>query len=289
MSLDRLVVGLVPEGRLRARDPRTRTFLRALEARIGAYVVERNVASYEELERDMTLARVDVAWLPPMLYARLERDSVASAIVTRAEAQRTYWSALVTSAGSAVRDLGQIANTRVVWVDPLSSAGYLVARLGLRARGIEPRTIFRRESFAGSHAAAVDAVLVGQADVAATFVHVDAEGRVVRGPWDEMGVPAEHIRVLALLGAIPRDVIAARTSVPQPVREAVAKAVFEMAEDPELGPVVSAVFGTRSFERGASEGYVELRELLERAARSGPHSAANALGSTSPPSKKPER
>lgn len=284
-EMDRLVLGLVPEGRLRARDPRTRQFVRGLEQRLSAYVVERAVASYEELEQDMTLGRVDVAWLPPLVYARLEHQRVAEAVVTCAGITGGYWSALVAASDSPIERLDQITGTRVAWVDPLSSAGYLVARVGLRARGIEPRTVFRSQLFAGSHAGAIEALLANHADVAATFVHVNLEGQIVSGPWDEMGLEPHRVRVLALLGAVPPDVIAVRTSVPEPTREAIATALVGMPADAELSGVVSAVFGARRFERGAAGGYTELRELLERAGRSGPHQAADAYGSTSPPSK----
>jgi phosphate/phosphite/phosphonate ABC transporter binding protein len=282
--MDRLVLGLVPSDRLRARDPRTRQLMRAIEERTGAYVVERNVASYEELEQDMTLARIDVAWLPPVVYARLERDDVATALLARAMAGRRIWSALVVAAGSAIQSLPQLAQKRVAWVDPLSASGYLVARMGLRARRVEPRMIFGQQFFAGSHNEAVSALLEGRADVAATFVHLDESDRVVRGPWDEMGIPADRLRVIALLGEIPPDVIAARTSVPEPVREALAGAILAMAHDPELGAVVEAVFGAREFARGTTEAHAALRVLLERSAMS-MRVETDAYGSTSPPSK----
>ncbi len=288
--MNRLVLGLVPSDRLHARDPRTRRFMRALEERIGAMVVERNVASYEELERDMTLARIDIAWLPPMVYARLERDAVATAMLARnVPGPTTFWSALVTASSSKITRLDQIVGASVAWVDPLSSAGYLVARLGLRAYGYEPRMCFRQQFFAGSHGEAINAVLGGHADVAATFVHVDANGLVVRGPWDEIGIPQERVRVLALLGAIPPDVLAARTSVPEELREKVIQAVLAMARDSELGEVIAAVFGSRHFERGrgSNAAYAELRELLERAVQSGAHQGqTDAYTSTAPPSKK---
>ena len=92
--LERLVLGLVPSDRLRERDPRTRAFVRALGERAGIYLVERNVSSYEELEREMTLAHIDVAWLPPLVFARLERDAVAVAVATRAQARGTYASVI---------------------------------------------------------------------------------------------------------------------------------------------------------------------------------------------------
>ena len=257
----------------------------ALEEKVGAYVVERNVASYEELEQDMTLARIDIAWLPPVVYARLERDHVAAALLTRAGSGRHPWSAFIVAAGSAIQTLPQVAQKRVAWVDPLSAAGYLVARMGLRARGLEPRTIFGQQFFAGSHNEAITAVLEGRADVAATFVHLGESGYVVRGPWDEMGVPADRIRVLALLGEIPPDVIAARTSVPEPLRESLTAALLEMAQDAELGAVVAAVFGARDFERGTTEAHTALRLLLERSAMS-VRMAADAYGSTAPPPSK---
>ncbi len=282
--MDRLVLGLVPSDRLRARDPRTRTLMRALEQRAGAYVVERNVASYEDLENDMTLARIDVAWLPPVVYARLENEQVAVAMLTRAGRGRSYWSALVVPKDSPIHTLPQIAGARIAWVDPLSAAGYLVARMGLRARGFEPRTMFGHQFFAGSHNEAINAVLGGRADVAATFAHLGDSGHVVRGPWEEMNIPSDRLRVLTLLGEIPADVIAARASVPEPLRASIATAILEMSQDAELGEVIKAVFGGREFERGTTEAHTALRLLLERSAMS-VRADADAYGSTAPPDK----
>lgn len=269
--MDRIVLGLVPSDKLGARDPRTRTFMRALEERIGAMVVERNAESYEDLERDISIGRIDIAWLPPMVYARLERDGVAQALLARRLNGPVFWSAMVTSARSHIERLDQIVGTRIAWVDPLSASGYLVARMGLRVSGIDPPTAFAQQFFVGSHAEAVNAVLSGQADVAATFVHIDGTGNVTRGAWDEIGVPSDRVRVLAVLGAVPPDVLAARTSVPTQLQTSVGTAVVAMATDPRLGQVVDAVFGTRAFDRGSSAAYIALREMLERAVQSGGH------------------
>ena len=48
-----MVLGFVPSDRFGARDARTRTFTRAIEDRLGLYVIQRNVANYDELERAM--------------------------------------------------------------------------------------------------------------------------------------------------------------------------------------------------------------------------------------------
>lgn len=280
---ERLVLGLVPSARLRERDPRTRAFVRALEDRTGLYIVERAVSSYEELEREMTLARIDVAWLPPLLFARLERDAVAVALATRAEGRDTYASVLVARNGAPVAKLQDLAGRVIAWVDPLSASGYVVPRLGLITHGIAPQATFAQEFFAGSHAEAVRAVLEQRADVAATFAHLDARGEVLRGAWTEIGVSVEAIRVVAVLGEIPLDLIAARATVPEEVRQKLGAALVEMAADAALGPIVEAVFGCRRLDRGTSASYEALRDLLARASDPKLGWASESFESTAPP------
>ena len=284
---ERLVLGLVPSARLRERDPRTRAFVRALEERTGLYIVERAVSSYEELEREMTLSHIDVAWLPPLLFARLERDGVAVALATRAEGRDTYASVLVAAAGTgnrgAVAGLEDLVGRAIAWVDPLSASGYVVPRLGLIARGIQPQATFAREFFAGSHAEAVRAVLEQRADVAATFAHLDERGGVLRGPWTEIGVSADAVRVIAVLGEIPLDLIAARASVPAEVRQKLAGALVDLSVDAQLGPLVEAVFGCRRLEGGTSASYEALRDLLTRASDPKLGWARESFESTAPP------
>ncbi len=273
----------MPTDRLRERDPRTRAFTHALGERIGVYVVERNVGSYEELEREMSLAHIDFAWLPPLVYARLERDAVAVAIATRASARGTYASVLVASAASGIERTDQLRGCRIAWVDPLSASGYVVPRLALIVQGVEPMATFSQEFFAGSHAEGMRAVLEGRADVAATFAHFDESGRAVRGPWAEIGAAAEQVRVVATLGDIPLDLIAARVSVPDEMRDAIGKAILDLGADPALGPVVEAVLGSRRFERGTSPSYAALRDLLDRASDPAIGWATASFDSTEPP------
>lgn len=281
-AVDRLVLGLVPAPGLSAPDPRKRTFARELERATSVYVVQRTVGSYDELEREMTLARVDVAWLPPVLFSRLERDAVVVALATRATTHSIF-ATLVTAADSKTTDLAHVHGARVAWVDPLSASGYVVARLGLAAAGLDPRATFRSEFFAGSHPEAIRAVLDGRADVAATFTHVDAAGGVVRGPWDEMGVDRERLRVVALLGETPPDVVAARSSVPEEIRAALTRALVGAAHDDALGATIEGVFGVRRFVEGKTGSYAALRDLMERASDAGLAGVTDAFTSTAPP------
>jgi phosphate/phosphite/phosphonate ABC transporter binding protein len=280
---ERLVLGLVPSARLRERDPRTRAFVHALGERAALYVVERTVSTYGELEREMTLGHIDIAWLPPLLFARLERDAVAVALATRVEERDTYASVLVATPESRISTLEHLVGRGIAWVDPLSASGYVVPRLGLLARGLDPSATFRHEFFAGSHTEALRAVLEERADVAATFAHLDAQERPVRGPWSEIGLSAEAVRVVAVLGTIPLDLVAVSASLPEEVRDVLGRALVELAAHSELGATVEAVFGSRRFARGTSTSYEALRDLLTRASDPKLGWASESFDSTEPP------
>lgn len=280
MALDRIVLGFVPTDRLKARDARTRMFTRALEERLGLYVVERNVATYDELEQAMTGGRIDFAWLPPLVFARLDDRGVATAVATVVRPGEAFWSVLVTARTSRIAGLEaeQLRGLRVAWVDPLSASGHVVARLALAARGIDPRMTFSSESFAGSHAEALRAALDGRADVAATFARCDASGQVVHGPWVEMGVHPDDVRVLGLLGEVPQDLIAARSRLPKELIDSLTAAMVEISHDDSLGPVLQSIFGGSKFLPGVPASYSTLRELLDRTS-----GTMEAYASTSPP------
>jgi phosphate/phosphite/phosphonate ABC transporter binding protein len=280
MAPDRIVLGFVPTDRLRARDARTRLFTRALEERLGLYVVERNVATYDELEQAMTGGRIDLAWLPPLVFARLDERAVATALATVVRPGEAFWSVLITGANSKVSrlDLEQLRGRRVAWVDPLSASGHIVARLGLAARGIDPRTTFSSESFAGSHPEALRAALEGRADVAATFARCDAEGRVVHGPWVEAGIDAKEVRVLGLLGEVPPDLIGACRSLPPELHDAIRAAIVDISQNESLGPALQAIFGGTKFIPGVPASYSSLRDLLDRTS-----GTLDAFVSTTPP------
>lgn len=284
---DRIVLGLVPSDRLSARDPQSRTFTRALGDHAGIYVVERNVSSYDELEREMVLGRIDLAWLPPMVFAHLQRDGVAVAIATRLRRPRDYWSVLVTARGSGLETLEHLKNKRIAWVDRLSASGYAVPRVGLIARGFDPRTTFAKEFFAGSHNEAVRAVFERRADVAATFAFADADGSL-RGPWSDIGVAEDDIRVVATLGEVPPDLIAARISVSPEIREALTASLLKIAADPGLAGAVESVFGGTEFERSTSATYGALADLIDQAAKAGLEGEGDAYLSTLPPVRKPD-
>jgi phosphate/phosphite/phosphonate ABC transporter binding protein len=271
----RLVFGLAVPESLAAADAGVGSLIRWFGAKAGVELVRFQVPSYEALARQMADGAIQVAWLPPIVFVRLEREGVAVPLVTNKRGgSGGYQSVLLVRGASKIHTLDGLQGASAAWVDPLSASGYVLPRIQLAALGIDPRTVFAKESFYGSHPAAVAALLDGSADVAATFAGLDADGasrggRASGHPTSgAMGQASsdDDVRVLATFGQIPGDLIAVRPDVGQDVRASLS-AVQGRGDGPGGAP---------SLRRGGlrRERLRELRRPTERdrrGGRAGPH------------------
>jgi ABC-type phosphate/phosphonate transport system substrate-binding protein len=152
-------------------------------------------------------------------------------------------------------------------------------RLAARLSG----PLFARESFFGSHAAVVRAVLDGVVDVGASYGGLTDYGELVRGAFLDVGAQAEDLRVIEVFGELPPDVIAVHTQFGEEIEESLARAFESTASDPDILASVRTVFGAFSFTRRSMVGYVELREELDQGVDSGVIPASAAFLTTRPP------
>lgn len=177
---------------------------------LGRAVRVRVLRSYGELEAEVAAGRAHLVWAPPRVAVDLE-DAHLGAIAlccTRGGGATEYHAALFTRHASRFEHLADLPGSHAAWVDRHSSAGYLLPRLKLAAEGLDPEKIFARQSFLGTHAAVATAVLAGEADVGATYLHLDrATGRPVSAGWLDAGAGINGAFILATAGPIPADAI----------------------------------------------------------------------------------
>ncbi len=280
----RLQFGLVPPASFAAGNDHVDELLRWVGERAGVMLVRRQVASYDDLARLLRGGVLQVVWLPPILFARLDVEGIVRELVCAERGgSEPYVSALVARAGSGITKLDDLRGKRVAWVDPLSAAGYVVPRLRLVHLGRAPGDLFAEESFFGSHAAVVRAVLEGVVDVGATYAGFGPRGELVRGAFTELGARAEDLVVVEAFGSVPSDVIAVHAGVPEELATALADALEAASRDREMGEVVRTTFGATRFVRKPLGGHDLLRAEIEHAADSGVIPAAAAFLSTRPP------
>jgi ABC-type phosphate/phosphonate transport system substrate-binding protein len=235
----------------------------------GVPLVPRCALSYEELDRIIGAGEVGVAWVPPIVYLRLERAGAVDPLVTHTRAAGvTYESVLIVHTDSNIRALDGLRGARAAWVDPWSAAGYVLPRIKLATLGMDPRETFREERFCGSHDAAVRAVLDRSADVAGTYARRNAEGNLVRAGWTEMPEAGGRVHVLTSFGPIPGDLIVAHRSLAARPRQALVKALLSVEKD-AIAPLVRKIFGIQRFREGGVPSFGALRRALDGAVARG--------------------
>src|SRR5687767_4576806 len=243
----RLAFGLVPPPTFVGLDSRLNGFLRWIGDRAGKMMVRRHVGSYSELVTFLRAGAIDVAWLPPIPFARLEAEEKVRALVCAERGgDDSFVAILVTRADSPIASLADVRGRHVGWVDPLSTTGYVVPRMRLAARFPEGK-LFAKESFFGSHAGVVRAVLDGTVDVGASYAGFEADGSFVRGAFQDVGAHATDLRVIEAFGAIPPDVIAVRSSIDPELEVSLCEAFEATGRDPAMLDVVRTTFGAMFF------------------------------------------
>ena len=186
--------------------------------------------SHAELTHAIDDEEVALAWLPPIPTIELEAKKLATVLaIPYRNGTMSYHCALIARRGLRPRKdftalVEDLRGLRAAWVEPSSAAGYLVPRMQLAAGGVDVGTFFAREIFTRSHPAVVDAIVGGQADIGATYCHVDARKQVVRGAWlDEDGRASRPIDVLTTFGPIPNDALVVSNLMPVTERAALTR------------------------------------------------------------------
>jgi phosphate/phosphite/phosphonate ABC transporter binding protein len=245
-------------------EPALSTFLGWVGERVGVEIESREIASYQALARLMVARELDLAWLPPIAFARIERDTIDVLVTSGRGKHEGFESVLIVRRDSGVRTFEGLRGARVAWVDPWSASGYVLPRINLAVRGIDPRELFADEKFYGSHRAAITAMLDGKADVTGTYAARAERGKVRDGGWSRL-TPDSTIRVLGTFGAIPADVVAVRSGLDDKVRRPLARAFVDACHHEDMQPLVLELFGVREFKRGKSSSYDGLRKAVESA------------------------
>jgi phosphate/phosphite/phosphonate ABC transporter binding protein len=259
-SLSQIVFGLVVPSVGSETGPRVDELTRALGERIGISVQRRDAASYEALAADVRDGRTDIAWLPPIVFVHLGDKVIPLGSIVR-DGASTYEAALVVNASSKIQSIDGLRGTRAGWVDRWSASGFVLPRVKLALLGLDPRTLFRTETFHGSHHSMLKALIAGACDVVGTYGRADENGNVVDGAWSE--VEDADVRVLATFGAIPPDVLVVRSAVAHRLGDRALAALKSLcADDSEL---LRDVFGGHEFREGLAPGYDSLRKALEMA------------------------
>ena len=262
----RLAFGLVaaPDAKVLAPFDELAEWMRA---HAGVELERRTAPPYQALAESVREGSSDVAWLPPVVYAWLAEAVTPLGSIVR-EGKTTYSAALVVRQDAKVRSLADLGGARAGWVDPWSAAGYVVPRIELARKGIDPASVFAAETFHGTHRDVLLALMRGDCDVAGTYARLPGEGdAAVEGAWSHLEDVDVH--VLATFGSIPPDVIAVRRNLAPASYERALDAFRRVTADEAARALFRGVFGGDDLGEGVEPGHDALRRAYERATANG--------------------
>jgi phosphonate transport system substrate-binding protein len=171
----------------------------------------------------------------------------------------TYHGYIFVKKKSGIRTVRDMKGKRMAFVEKATTAGYIFPLAYLRKNGIyDPTGFFKEFFFAGSHDAAVKAVLNGKADIGAAkhsiYDHVRKEDpRVDR-----------ELVVLAESPKVPSNGLFVRKGLDDNLKHKLKKALLEIDSDPD-GARVLKKFGALRFISTAERDYQPVFELAREA------------------------
>ncbi len=212
-------------------------------------------STYESLARELLSGKVDAAWAPPFVCARIEAMGVRVLVRGQRGGASTYRAALVCRADSKLT-LETIKGASAAWSDRDSVGGYLLPVAFLREHALDPARTFSRQEFLGTYRAALEAVHRGEADVSSVFAPTARAGSgEVTGLEEIWPEKAQDFRALAFTDEAPNDGVAVSMNLAGALVADLEKVFISMSHTEAGLKVLKECFNADKFEAAPRMGY----------------------------------
>lgn len=185
-----------------------------------------------------------------------DRGVAEAALVAVRFGSPTYNGQIIANVNSGINGLEDLVGKTFARPDPLSTSGWIIPMLTMRAAGIDPETDLAEIVDAGGHTGVVSAVYNGQADAGATYV--DARGNIEGDHPDVMDV----VKVIALTADIPNDGVQFSPVVPVDLRNRIINALLQIADTEEGATALNRAYEWDGLVRRTDTFYDPFRQVL---------------------------
>jgi phosphonate transport system substrate-binding protein len=241
------------------------TFRDQLERQLAESVDLRIVRSYAAMREALSDGAAEIGWMPPLLLADAnERQPILPLVSSVRDGSAEYCSVLFTPAESKIKRVQDLKGTTVAWVDRSSAAGYLLPRLHLAAMGLDPKELFARELFCGSHGDVVSEVFSGMAAVGATFAGPPGSDEAWRAGFAHVD-PTRPVRVLLRTEPVPADLVVCHAKLAVDRARRIGAALERMGTFATGRLVTRRLFGCDGFQPVDEAALVRVRALVANA------------------------
>lgn len=254
-----LYLGMPPSLPAEVIHRELRPFLRYLERRLDRPVELVVTKDYNSLRSMLLAGKLHMANLPALQFvlARQQNPKLRALVTHTIEGARSYQSYLVTRDDSAISTVEQLEGKRFCYSDAGSTSGYLVPRHYLRGKGLAPDRLFAKTFFSGDHLKVMKDVIKGRCDAGAVYSTAMLGAR-------SLGVANTRLRLLAVAGRVPYDIICVPPRVSAALTARIRRALLDLDPPRDLGrQSVGVTFRIDGFVKPRLSDF----ETIQRAAR----------------------
>jgi phosphonate transport system substrate-binding protein len=239
--------------------------LAQLEKDLGVKVRAKTATDYRGTIEALKFKKAEIGHLGPKSYVEASNNNYANvepvAQLQLANGSLGYRSCLIVHSDSDIFGPEDLAGKTFAFNDPNSTSGYLVpSAFFMMELGVDPKKLFSKVTFSGSHEASILAVANKKVEVASTNLpdlqQLTREGKVPRG----------GLRVIWVSKLIPNDPIVVRKDLPASFRSAVQESLTTMKQrNADVFKEIGAWLG--GFVVADDGKYQVIRDLNETAKR----------------------
>ena len=237
--------------------------LAQLEKDLGIKVKAVTATDYRGTIEALKFKKAEIGHLGPKSYVEASNNNYANvepvAQLQLANGSLGYRSCLIVHSDSDIFSPEDMAGKTFAFNDPNSTSGYLVpSAFFMMEMGVDPKKLFSKVTFSGSHEASILAVSAKKVEIASTNLpdlqQLTRENKVPRGA----------LRVIWVSKIIPNDPIVVRKDLPPSFKSAIQESLTTMrARSPETFKEIGAWVG--NFVVADDSKYQVIRDLNETA------------------------
>jgi len=252
-----ILIGLIPEQNVFRQRERYQNLKNYLSDKLGITVNFTSLSRYGNIMEHFTAEKMDGAFFGSFTYGlahhQLEVEPLARPV--NLDGTSTYHGYLFVRKDSGIRRVADMKGKRFAFVERATTAGYLFPLAYFRENGVpDPHVYLGEGFFAGSHDAAILAVLNKEADIGAAkntiYDQLSAENPRVE----------KELVILATSGKVPQNCLAVRKNLDPELKHALKQALLDMDKDP-AGTEALRRFGARDFIETQDSDYEYLYRL----------------------------
>jgi phosphonate transport system substrate-binding protein len=188
-----------------------------------------------------------------------EKGCAEAALVAVRYGSAVYNGQIFVRADSGIESLEDLAGKTFCRPDPLSTSGWIIPSITLKAAGVDPATDLAEVVDAGSHDASVAGVYNGDCDAGSSYV--DARGTIEEDYPDVMDV----IKVISVSADIPNDGVQFVTGFDAEMKAQIVDALLAIAETEAGQEALDVAYSWTALEEHDDSFYDPFRQVLDAA------------------------